>query len=113
MECNRSLRRRKAAISYASFDVVFYFVPSFCLLNSTNTFYARHPLTHPTTVKEYVRSQQYPRGSRQWYQEGQEDQIRFYTRNGPKVLEKPKVRQEIQRFQARERLIEFYQLIYE
>jgi hypothetical protein len=52
------------------------------------------------TAKEHVRAQQYAKGSRQWNQEEEEDQVRFDTRNGPQVFEKPKICQKVQSFQA-------------
>ena len=40
-------------------------------------------LTYIPTAKEHVCTQQYPQGSRQRYQEGEENPIRLHTRNGP------------------------------
>ena len=37
------------------------------------------------TAKEHLCSQQYPQGSRQWYQEEEAYQVRFIQGNGPKV----------------------------
>ena len=54
------------------------------------------PMMLTTTAKEHVRTQQHPQGSRQWYQEGQEDQVCVNQGYGPQVLEKSKVCQEVQ-----------------
>jgi hypothetical protein len=63
-------------------------------------FCSQHSLSLNPTAKEHVRAQQYAKGARQWNQEKEEDQVRFDTRNGPQVFEKPKICQEIQSFQA-------------
>lgn len=41
------------------------------------------PLSLEITVKEYLCPQQHTKGSRQWYQEEEAYQARFYSWNGP------------------------------
>ena len=53
-----------------------------------------------TTAKEHLRAQQHAQGSRQRHQEEEAHQARFHPRNGPQVLAKPKVLQEVQQVQA-------------
>jgi hypothetical protein len=52
------------------------------------------------TAKEHVCAQQHAKGARQWHQEEEEDQVRFDTRNGSQIFEKPKICQKVQSFQA-------------
>ena len=57
------------------------------------------PLWNPT-AKEHLCAQQHAHGSRQRHQEEEAYQVRFHPRNGPQVLAKPKVLQEVQQVQA-------------
>jgi hypothetical protein len=40
-------------------------------------------ITPKITAKERLSTQQHTKGSRQWYQEEEAYQVRFYQRNGP------------------------------